>query len=118
MLAGAVGWRLGRLQPDLRSGRTHLCLPGSPKIYYTIIPTLTSQQYGYPLAAYGRFINQLPINNVTHTRELATASSRAVVRPNADTLYSTVPYDLTKNDLIISFGKLDNWYWLFSFYDP
>ncbi|KAJ3486392.1 hypothetical protein NLG97_g6625 [Lecanicillium saksenae] len=75
-------------------------------------------QYGYPLAAYSRLFGQDSANGIKHWRELASADNHAVVRTNSDTLYSTVTYDLSHNDLSISLGELDDWYWLFSFYDP
>lgn len=79
---------------------------------------MLTSQYGYPLASYARFAKGRKVNNLYHSPALATAENKTVVRPNADTVYSGMVLDLSQQDLLIAFDSLDNWYWLFSFYDP
>lgn len=79
--------------------------------------------YGYPLLAYQKVsvvrTQQVGVNNVIHARILANASSQQVVKPNADTLYSNVVYDLSKEDVDITVPEVpDDDFYLFSFYDP
>lgn len=79
--------------------------------------------YGYPLLAWQRdasgVIQDVGINSLQHARELSTPANRSVVKPNVDTLYSTLIYDLSEADLEISIPEVpaDN-FKLFSFYDP
>ena len=39
------------------------------------------------------------------------------MRPNVDTLYSAMLYDVSQKDLVIVIPDIDDRYWLFSFYD-
>src|SRR5215472_2290520 len=43
-----------------------------------------------------------PINQLAHGREFPDASFTDVVRPNADTLYTALNYDVSKEPLIVS----------------
>lgn len=79
--------------------------------------------YGYPLLAFQKAsvprIQQAGVNSLIHERGLATAADRAVVKPNADTIYSYVVYDLSRQDLAITIpGIPSDQFALFSFYDP
>jgi hypothetical protein len=76
-------------------------------------------QYGYPLLAYGKLSRGLPpiSNTLWHARTLQTSESRNVVRPNVDTLYSVLMYDLSQNDLNFTIPDVQDRLWLFSFYD-
>ena len=56
--------------------------------------------------------------NVLHPgKRLATANDQNLVRPNVDTIYSTVFYDLSSNDLRLTIPEIPGRYWCFSFYD-
>ncbi|CAI6235741.1 unnamed protein product [Periconia digitata] len=57
--------------------------------------------YGLPLLSFGAIVKPPspsmpppPLNTLIHQRSLRSASDREVVRPNADTLYSNVFFDL------------------------
>jgi hypothetical protein len=55
--------------------------------------TLTfAYQYGFPLTAYGQFVRKTggSENILHHNQALADSDFRAVVRPNVDTLYSSM----------------------------
>ena len=62
--------------------------------------------YGYPLLAWQRHASQLLIktkgSTFYHAQELATDNDTSVARPNADTLYSTLIYDLSQADLVLN----------------
>src|SRR6266536_4393390 len=69
-------------------------------------PTNNCKQYGFPLYAYGRLVKSIPVtpksNTVYNTRTLATPASKQVVRPNVDTLYTVIFYDLSQSDLVFT----------------
>lgn len=87
----------------------------------TLVRTGTDapSQYGFPLSAYGQFVRKTGgrENTLHHSRALADSDFRAVVRPNVDTLYSYMFYDVSHHDLNITVPELDDRLWLFSFYD-
>ena len=58
--------------------------------------------------------------NVPHPqRHLATAKDKQLVKPNADTLYTPIVYDLSQHDLVLHVPEyLPGRYWSFSFFDP
>ncbi len=80
--------------------------------------------YGYPLrqflgvaipTAFGDF----GVNSWIHKRVLATAEDIAVVRPNEDTLYSSMTYDLSHGDVVIDFPKIpQDQFHLMTYSDP
>jgi hypothetical protein len=79
--------------------------------------------YGYPLLAFQKAsvprIQQAGTNSLLHARGLSTAASRAVVKPNADTIYSNAVYDLSRQDVAITIPEVpSDQFALFSFYDP
>lgn len=77
-------------------------------------------KYGYPLFAYGRFAKShvgTPNNEFIHQRNLLNADFTAVVRPNNDTLYSFIFYDLSQSDICFDVPEIDDRYWAFSYYD-
>ncbi|KAH8898594.1 hypothetical protein GQ53DRAFT_635751 [Thozetella sp. PMI_491] len=80
---------------------------------------MLGRQYGYPLIPYGKAVRgAMNVTNVIgHKRELADAQSKSVVKPNIDTLYSIMFYDISQDDLELTVPELKNRYWLFSFYD-
>ena len=58
-------------------------------------------------------------NKFLHYRVLATTEDDAVVRPNEDTLYSSLAYDLSHGDVIINFPTVsDDQFHLMTYYDP
>ena len=79
--------------------------------------------YGYPLLSWQRYasdvIDDVGINAFRHARELSTPANRSVVKPNVDTLYSTVVYDLSDTNVAINVPDVPaDSFKLFSFYDP
>ncbi|CAI7574680.1 unnamed protein product [Penicillium manginii] len=76
--------------------------------------------YGYPLIEYGKFVAQMPnptTNKLSHGRRLSTSKDRQVIRPNSDTLYTTIFMDLSSHDIQIEIPKIEERYWCYSFYD-
>ncbi|KAL2864113.1 uncharacterized protein BJX67DRAFT_228759 [Aspergillus lucknowensis] len=78
--------------------------------------------YGFPLTpfttyAFTAFAAAGATNTFAHARELSTVHDKTIVRPNADTLYSTVLIDLSENDLILDVSAIEDRYWVFPFYD-
>jgi hypothetical protein len=79
---------------------------------------LSLHKYGFPLYAYGRFAETASQTNVVYNEKtLSNASSTSVVRPNADTLYSTIFLDLALSNVVITIPHFDDRFWLFPFYD-
>ena len=79
--------------------------------------------YGYPLTQWmmiaAPLVFNLGINNFLHKRVLSTAEDTAVVRPNEDTLYSSLIYDLSHGDVIINLPEIpEGQFHLMTFYDP
>ncbi|KAM0707765.1 hypothetical protein Q7P35_004414 [Cladosporium inversicolor] len=79
--------------------------------------------YGYPLLAFQKAsaarVQQFGVNELAFTRTLSNATARQVVKPNADTLYGNVIYDLSQDDVAITVPDIpDSAFCLFSFYDP
>lgn len=79
--------------------------------------------YGYPLLAFQKAsadrVQQFGVNELAFARALSNATARQVVKPNADTLYGNVIYDLSQDDLAITVPDIpDDAFCLFSFYDP
>lgn len=79
--------------------------------------------YGYPLLAFQKAcaarMQKYGLNNLIYARVLANATQRAVVKPNADTLYGNVVYDLSQEDVAFTISEIpDDAFCLFSFYDP
>ena len=58
-----------------------------------------------------------PMNTFANVAEYPTADSKAVVRPNFDTLYSSAWIDLTKEPLIVSVPDTDGRYYLLPMLD-
>lgn len=70
--------------------------------------------------AYGRFTKahmDTPNNVLIHQRDLVDADFTKVVRPNNDTLYSFIFYDLSQSNLCFSVPEIDDRYWALSYYD-
>ena len=85
--------------------------------------TTFSLLYGYPLLAwqslYPSILGEVGANTWYHARQLSTAANRTVVKPNVDTIYSTLIYDLSRSNVEVSIPEVpaEN-FKLFSFYDP
>ncbi|KAL3456034.1 hypothetical protein BJX64DRAFT_297050 [Aspergillus heterothallicus] len=76
--------------------------------------------YGYPLYAYAQYVKTIPgaETNVAYPfRNLATPDDRAVVRPNVDTLYTPLFYDVSQADLEFVVPEINDRYWLWPWYD-
>jgi hypothetical protein len=58
-----------------------------------------------------------PVNQLSHMREFPDPSFTIVVRPNADTLYSVLTYDVTKEPLVISVPASNDRYYLMPWLD-
>jgi len=58
-----------------------------------------------------------PTNQFVHHRQFPDDTFTIVVRPNADTLYSTLAYDVSNEPLIISIPDSDSRYYLLPFLD-
>ncbi len=80
--------------------------------------------YGFPLTQYAMLAPKLlytPLgaNAFYHARALSTPEDKNVVKPNVDTLYSTLIYDLSDADVIITVPQIpDDQFYLFSYFDP
>jgi hypothetical protein len=85
--------------------------------------TAFSLLYGYPLLAwqnaYVPVIDAVGANKWQHSRELSVPTDRDVVKPNVDTLYSRLIYDLSQSNIEVTIPDVpaEN-FKLFSFYDP
>lgn len=78
--------------------------------------------YGYPLLAFEKLAVSLAsavgVDTFNYGRQLQTAEGREVVRPNADTLYSTSMFDLSRQDPVLTTPAVPgSQFALFSFYD-
>ncbi|HVN50485.1 MAG TPA: DUF1254 domain-containing protein [Acidimicrobiales bacterium] len=77
--------------------------------------------WGYPLVTVMRLRDRLacvtPVNQLLHARSLATPSSRTVVAPNNDTLYSTTFLDLRAHPVELSFPPVNGRYANFQMMD-
>lgn len=62
-------------------------------------------------------LNKAPINQFCNMREFPNADFTSVVRPNADTLYSSLWYDVSKEPLIIEVPDTNNRYYLLPMLD-
>ncbi|KAE9986701.1 hypothetical protein EG328_005028 [Venturia inaequalis] len=76
-------------------------------------------QYGLPLLSFEKlFKNQaVPANQMLTITALSDPSSTAVVRPNVDTLYSSVSYDVGASNLELKVPEIEpDKYWSAAFY--
>ena len=55
-------------------------------------------------------VAQAPVNQFSHAREFPPADFKAVVRPNADTLYSVANLDLGPEPLVLSIPATDRYF--------
>lgn len=78
--------------------------------------------YGYPLLAWEQLavpmVTVNPVNAFNHARQLQTASSHYVVKPNVDTVYSVMIWDVSHDDVVLTIPPIPkDQFALFSFYD-
>lgn len=115
---------------DINNGRRMLVLPSilySTSKLIQLASISTSQDalafaylYGFPLYAYALYVKAFsnPQVNVAYPfRNLATPEDHVVVRPNVDTLYTPLFYDLSQGDLEFVIPEFDDRYWLWPWYD-
>lgn len=62
-------------------------------------------------------VMRAPINQIVHARQFPDANSRDVVRPNADTYYSTAWLDLRTEPMVLSLPNTKGRYYLFPMMD-
>ena len=86
--------------------------------------TVSALVYGFPLTRYAMLAPKLlhtPLgaNAFYHAQKLSTADDKNVVKPNVDTIYSTLIYDLSQSNVVVNVPEVPNdQYHLFSYYDP
>ena len=74
--------------------------------------------YAIPRIVMARVTAQMGTPNTMHQGKRPDASSRGVVRPSTDLLYSICPYDLSKGlPLLVTAAMPYNTYWSVSVYD-
>jgi hypothetical protein len=79
--------------------------------------------YGYPLLAFEQLTPSVlaleGTNNLFHARVLDTASDSTVVKPSVDTLYSTMIFDFSQDNVVITVPDIpSDQLHLFSYYNP
>lgn len=57
--------------------------------------------YAYPLVLMNATAAAMPVNHLTHVAAFPDANFRLIVRPNADTLYSTAWIDVSKEPMLL-----------------
>jgi len=73
--------------------------------------------YAYPLVVMEATGAAMPVNHLTHVAEFPDASFRLIVRPNADTLYSTAWLDVSKEPLLLHVPDSGGRFYLLQFMD-
>jgi hypothetical protein len=73
--------------------------------------------FGYPLVLMEATGAAMPLNRLTHVAEFPDASFRLIVRPNADTLYSTAWFDVSKEPMLLHVPDSGGRYYLLQFMD-
>jgi hypothetical protein len=73
--------------------------------------------YAYPLVLLSATESVMPVNRLTHVSAFPDASFRLIVRPNADTLYSTAWLDLSKEPLLLHVPDSGGRFYLLQFMD-
>jgi hypothetical protein len=73
--------------------------------------------YAYPLAVMEATGAAMPLNHLTHVAEFPDAKFRLIVRPNADTLYSTAWLDVSKEPLLLHVPDSGGRFYLLQFMD-
>ena len=73
--------------------------------------------YAYPLVLLEATQAVMPVNHLTHVSEFPDANFRLIVRPNADTLYSTAWLDLSNEPMLLHVPDSDGRFYLMQFMD-
>jgi hypothetical protein len=73
--------------------------------------------FAYPLVLLEATESVMPVNHLTHVSEFPDATFRLIVRPNADTLYSTSWLDLSKEPMLLRVPDSDGRFYLLQFMD-
>jgi hypothetical protein len=73
--------------------------------------------YAYPLVLMEATGAAMPLNYLTHIRSFPDANFRLIVRPNADTLYSTAWLDVSKEPMLLRVPDSGGRFYLLQFMD-
>jgi hypothetical protein len=73
--------------------------------------------YAYPLVLMEATRGAMPVNRFTHVPQFPRPDSRQVIRPNADTLYSTAWLDLSQEPILIRVPDSGGRFYLLQFMD-
>jgi hypothetical protein len=73
--------------------------------------------YAYPLVLIEATRGDMPVNRFTHVPQFPRPDSRQVIRPNADTLYSTAWLDLAREPILIHVPDSVGRFYLLQFMD-
>jgi hypothetical protein len=73
--------------------------------------------YAYPLVLMEATGAAMPLNHLTHIRAFPDAQFRLIVRPNADTLYSTAWLDVSKEPMLLEAPDSGGRFYLLQFMD-
>jgi hypothetical protein len=73
--------------------------------------------YAYPLVLLEATRGAMPVNRFTHVPQFPRPDSRQVIRPNADTLYSTAWLDLSREPILIHVPDSAGRFYLLQFMD-
>jgi len=79
--------------------------------YALVLMDITQKQLGNYAESTG-IVGQSPVNQFGHAREFPPADFKGVVRPNADTLYSSASLDLGPEPLVLSVPATDRFFML------
>jgi hypothetical protein len=78
---------------------------------------ILSYFYAYPLVLLEATRGAMPVNRFTHVPQFPRPDSRQVIRPNADTLYSTAWLDLSQEPILIRVPDSGGRFYLLQFMD-
>jgi hypothetical protein len=73
--------------------------------------------YAYPLVVMKATGAAMPLDHLTHVAQFPDANFRLIVRPNADTLYSTAWLDVSKEPLLLHVPDSGGRFYLLQFMD-
>src|SRR5215813_8128913 len=73
--------------------------------------------YAYPLVLMETTRGVMPVNRFTHIPQFPRPDSRQVIRPNADTLYSSAWLDLSQEPILIHVPDSGGRFYLLQFMD-
>jgi len=73
--------------------------------------------YAYPLVLIEATRGEMPVNRFTHVPQFPRPDSRQVIRPNADTLYSTAWLDVYREPMLIYVPDSGGRFYLLQFMD-